>query len=91
MWLKCQVLPGQFSGEFAIRGKLFNNSDFSLFAERNDVKFTDEPSIDKFVDGWLKITVGSQQGDLLLVALPQPSFENGQTITVKRDQVREQI
>lgn len=91
MWLKCQVLPGQFSGEYAIRGKLFNDRDFSLFAETSDVKFTDEPSMDKFVDGWLKVTAGSQQNDLLLIVLPQPSFENGQTITVRKDQVREQI
>jgi hypothetical protein len=89
MWLKCKILPGQFSGEFAIRGRLFNNTEFSLFAEENDVQFDGQPSMDNPIDGWLRVMPGPREGDLLLVGLPKPTFENGQTITVKMGQVRD--
>jgi hypothetical protein len=88
MWLRCQISPGQFSGEYAIRGTLFNGAEFSLFAEKSDVELSGELSMERPIDGWLRVTSGPQEGNLLLVSLPQPSFENGQVITVKKEQVR---
>jgi hypothetical protein len=87
-WLECTILPGQFTGEYAVRGKLFDGTGFSLFAEREDLEFTGEPSFDRPLEGWIRIDVGPQKADLLLVTLPQASFENGQVITVKTNQVR---
>jgi len=87
-WLKCMIFPGQFTGEYAVQGKLFDGTGFSLFAEKEDLEFTREPTFDKAVEGWIRIELGPQKDDLLLVTLPQPSFENGQTITVRTKQVR---
>jgi len=89
MWLKCKVMPGQYSGECAIKGYLFNNNEFSLFADKTDVCFDGELSIDRPIDGWLKVIPGPKKGDLLLVSLPQQAFENGRNIIVKTEQVRE--
>jgi len=87
-WLDCTISPGQFTGEFAVQGKLFDNTTFFLFVEEGDVKFQEKPTPDKPVKGWVRVVPATQKGELLLVTLPQPTFENGQTITVKADQVR---
>lgn len=86
-WLDCTISMGQFTGEFAVQGKLFDNTEFSLFAERENLKFVEEPEQDKSVDGYIRVITGPQKDDLLLVALPQPTFGNGQTVTVKINQV----
>jgi len=88
-WLDCTISPGQFTGEFAIQGKLFDGTGFSMFAEKDDVKFEEEPTWDKHIEGWIRIVLGPRKDDLLLVTLPHPTFENGQTITVKAEQVRD--
>lgn len=87
-WLKCTIFPGQFTGEYAVQGELFDNTGFSLFAEQEDLEFSDEPTFESPVKGWIRIEPGLQKNDLLLVTLPKPTFENGQTITVKMSQVR---
>jgi hypothetical protein len=87
-WLDCTISPGQFTGEFAIQGKLFDGTGFSLFAQESDLRFDEEPTSDKPVKGWIRVKLGPQKDNLLLVTLPQPTFENGQTITVKTNQVR---
>ena len=88
-WLGCTISPGQFTGEYAVRGNLFNGKGFSLFAEKEDLSFTKEPVLDNPVQGWIRIVLGPPKGDLLLVTLPRPTFENGQTITVKTNQLRD--
>lgn len=88
-WLRCTIFPGQFTGEYAVRGNLFDGTGFSLFAEKQDLEFTQEPTLDNPIQGWIHIEVGPLKDDLLLVTLPQPSFENGQVITVKENQVRD--
>ena len=90
-WLRCTIFPGQFSSEYAIQGRLFDNTGFSLFAEKEDLdlEFGGEPTFDKPVEGWIRIEIGPQKDDLLLVTLPHPSFENGQVITVKANQIRD--
>jgi len=86
-WLRCKVSPGQFTGEFAIKGKLHNSADFSLFAPVEYVKVESAPGQDKCVDGTISVNILDSQNDLVLVSLPQPTFENGRTITVKKDQM----
>lgn len=88
-WLQCMVSEGQFSGEFAIQGELFDNTGFSLFVEQEDVWFKEEPVQGKSVQGLVRITALQQKDDLCLVALPQPTMENGWSVTVKRDNVKE--
>jgi hypothetical protein len=89
-WLDCTISPGQFTGEFAVQGKMFDATEFSLFAPKEDLKFTGEPSWDKPVRGFIRVIPGPRKDNLLLVTLPQPTFENGRTITVKADQIRAQ-
>ena len=87
-WLYCTISPGQFTGEYAVQGKLFDNTGFSLFAPKEDLQISEEPTWDKPVEGRIRVMPGAQKGNLLLVTLPQPTFENGQTITVKADSVK---
>jgi len=88
-WLECTISPGQFTGEYAIQGKLFDGTEFSMFAEKEDLKFKEEPTEDKHVAGWIRIVLGPPKDNLLLVRLPQTTFENGQTITVNTNQIRD--
>lgn len=88
-WLSCAVGEGQFSGEYAVKGKLFNSEEFSMFVPQTCVK-TDKPIVgDQYVQGYMKVSVLDQKENLVLVGLPNPSFENGYTITVKKDQLQE--
>ena len=87
-WLKCSISPGQFAGEFAVQGEMFDSTEFSLFAPREALEFSGEPSWDKPVQGFIRVTPGDQKDDMLLVSLPRPTFENGRIITVKKTQVK---
>ena len=86
-WFSCIISPGQFTGEFAVRGELFDGSGFSLFAQREDIRFKEEPSEAKSVEGWIRVSLLDQKEDMLLVSLPQPTLENGQAITVSAARV----
>ena len=85
--LRCQVSPGMFSGEVAVRGMTAGGSEFSLFVPEAFV----EPNLsvvgDQAVDGWVRVEVLLREGALILVRLPGQTFENGQTVTVRDDQV----
>jgi hypothetical protein len=87
-WLRCEISLGQFSGEFGIHGKLHNNASFGLFASEEDLRFDGQPTENTSAEGWLRVVPLAEKGDLLLVGLPQPTLENGQIITVTKDQVR---
>ncbi len=88
-WLKCMVSLGQFPQEYSVRGQLFNGTPFSLFAPVDDVKLEGEKEVarGKWVSGWVRVATGSQKGNCVLVALPQPALENGQIISVKIDDI----
>jgi hypothetical protein len=86
-WLKCNISLGQFSDEYAVSGVLFDNSTFSLFADKEDLKFEREPTQDESTEGWIKIFSGERQNDLVLVTLPKPTLGNGRFITVTASQM----
>ena len=88
-FLDCTIYPGQFTGEYAVQGEMFDSTGFSLFAPKEYLEFKDEPTPDKSVKGFIRVQVGTRKDDLLLVTLPFPTFENGQTITVKTNQVKD--
>lgn len=88
-WLECRISPGQFTGEYAIQGWLFDGTEFSMFAEEEHLRFEEKPSEDNPVVGCIRVVPGPKKGDILLVTLPQPTFENGQTISVKASQIRD--
>ncbi len=85
--LRCQVNRGMFSGELAVRGKTAGGSEFSLFVPEDFVEANRPATGDQTVDGWLRVDVLAREGALILVRLPGQTFENGQTVTVRDDQV----
>lgn len=87
-WLYCTISEGQFTGEYAVQGELFDSTVFSLFAPKEDLQFSEEPTGNKHVEGAIRVTPLGQKDDLMLIALPRPTFENGRTITVKTSQVK---
>lgn len=88
-WLDCSISPGQFTGEFAVQGKLFDNTGFSLFAQKDDLRFKEDPTSEKPVQGSLRVVPLDQKDNLILVALPRPTLENGQSVTVRAENVKE--
>jgi len=87
-WLNCKISQGQFTGEFAVQAEMFDSTVFSLFAPREDLRFSEEPTEDKHVQGSIRVTPLGREGELVLIALPRPTFENGRTITVKASQIK---
>lgn len=86
-WLDCVVSQGQFTGEYAVKAALHDGTEFSLFASEDDVSFHGPPSEDEHVAGRIRVELLSQKENLLLISLPQPTFENGKTVTVGNKQV----
>ena len=89
-WLDCTISMGQFTGEFAVQGRMFNDSEFSLFAQKDELLFDKEPTPKKSIRGKIRVVTLDEKEDLLLVALPRPTLENGRAITVKAEDVRDQ-
>lgn len=85
--LRCQVNRGMFSGEVAVRGKTAGGTEFSLFVPEDFVEANRPTTGDQTVDGWIRVDVLAREGALILVRLPGQTFENGQTVTVRDDQV----
>ena len=87
-WLNCEIGEGQFTGEYAVRGQLSDGTGFSLFAEKKDVDFSAAPTTNKPTKGVIRVLSVDSKDDLVLVMLPRPTFENGQTVTVKKSQIK---
>jgi len=87
-WLNCKISLGQFTGEFAVQGEMFDSTSFSLFAPEEDLRFNEKPTMDRHVQGTIRVMTLEQEGELTLIALPRPTFENGRTITVRANQIK---
>lgn len=87
-WLDCEITQGQFTGEYAVKARMFDETEFSLFVPKDCLKFSEEPSLDKPVNGMVSVSVAGQKDDLVLINLPRPTFENGRSITVKQSQLK---
>jgi len=85
--LQCQVSPGLFNGEVAVRGETADGTGFSLFVSDDFVEYDSPVDAASPVDGWLYAEVLDRKADLLLVQLPGQTFENGRTITVRDSQI----
>ena len=86
-WLRCTVTPGQFTGEYAVRGEQFNGSVFSFFAPEEYVAQAEAVENGRHADAWVRVHVWGQKGNLAVVRLPRESFESGQYVTVPTDQL----
>jgi len=87
-WVDCTISVGQFSDEYGVTGRLFNGKPFSLFAPKNYITFEKPPEKGRPVEGKIRAEVVDEKDDLVLVVLPQQTFENGRVVTVKAEQVR---
>lgn len=85
--LRCRVSAGQFSSEYAVIVRSNEGRDFSLFAQAGEVTFTEQPTGDREVDGWIAVDVVEQDRNLVLIRLPQTTLENGQFLTVQAGQL----
>ena len=88
-WLKCMISLGQFTGEYAVKGVLHDGIEFSLFVSEQDVSVSEPPKENEHVEGLIRIVCLSKKNDLSLISLPQPTFENGQIVTVKTNRIEE--
>ena len=86
-WLRCKILPGQFSGEHGVQGEDANGEGFSLFCPEEFLEYDGEPTFDRPVEGWIQVNVVQRTKDLLLLYLPRRTFGNGPYVTVKKDAV----
>lgn len=87
-WLNCKITSGQFTEEYAVQGELFNEEEFSMFVPKDYVQVDENPAGGKYIDGLMRVNKIGEEGDLVLISLPTSTFENGSTITVKRDQLQ---
>ncbi len=87
-WLGCEISQGQFTGEYAVTARMFDDTEFSLFVPKDCLDFSEEPSVNKSVSGMISVSVAAKKDDLVLVNLPRPTFENGRSITVKESQLK---
>lgn len=85
--LKCRISKGQFSDEYAVQGELYDSTNFSLFLPKGEVLCEKEPGIGEKVEGSITVKPLDSRDNLVLVELPQTTFENGRTITVTKDQL----
>src|SRR5438309_2067463 len=85
--LRCRISAGQFSSEYAVVVRSHDGREFSLFAQTGDVTYSEQPTADREVDGWIKVELLQQDKNLVLVRLPQTTLENGQFLSVRADQL----
>lgn len=86
-FLRCQVSPGMFSGEVAVRGRTADGTEYSLFVSDDFVEYEETAVAVAPVDGWLCVEVLGRESGLMLVRLPGQTFENGQTVTVRDSEI----
>lgn len=85
-WLRCELSVGQFKNEVAVRLQDFAGEAMSLFVPLSTVR-TSKPIGEQWTQGALKVSIlDSDQGHHLIL-LPSQTFSNGQTITVRDDQL----
>ena len=87
LWLRCKISPGQFVDEYAISGSLFDGKGFSLFAQKRDIEFEDEPTDTTTVEGNIRVIQIKRTQQNVIVRLPAATLENGQTIAVSTGSV----
>lgn len=87
-WLRCTLFPGQFSSELAAVVRSAHGREFSLFAPRSELDYSDVPTENRPVEGWLHVRVVASEKNRYVVRLPQTTLENGQYITVSAGSLR---
>jgi len=86
-YLSCEVRRGQFGAEWAVRGVTVSGAGFSFFAPNEYVELDKARSNSEGGLGWIRVEVLEEDEHRALVRLPGQTFENGRTVTVRRDQI----
>jgi hypothetical protein len=86
-WLRCTILPGQFSSEYGATGEDASGGEFGLFVPAEFVEVSPPPTRETFVEGRMRVEEWARKGDLVLVHLPRESLDGRKNITVRADQV----
>lgn len=79
--LRCRASKGQFSDEFAVRGKDYRGEQFSFFAAARFLQPQGDVESGE-VDALLEVVEMDRQRGLVLIRLPGQTFGNGRTVTV---------
>ena len=87
--LQCEATPGQFADELAISGKNHKGVEFSFFCHRQFVETEQEPQGEEAVPAYIRVTELDRDGELVLIRLPGQTLANGQTITVRRQELED--
>ena len=88
-YLYCEVTKGQFSDEWAVQGTTHTGSGFSLFVSGQYVDRDRKYAGSNAGPGWLHVDVLETDENRALVRLPGQTFENGKTVTVTLEQIKE--
>lgn len=86
--LVCHIGRGQFTTEYSVRFRNYENVPLSLFADREFVTHgcyhvTHTPQC----RGWIQVDVLDERDGLVLIALPSETFEMGRFVTVLSTQL----
>jgi len=90
-YLRCQIGPGMFSGEVSVRGVAADGEEFSLFASDALIERDASDAWCEQMEGWLRVEELAREGDRVLIRLPEQTFENGRTITVRDSQLNSSL
>lgn len=90
-WLQCELATGQLQGEVAVRGTDFSGEEFALFAPAGEAQ-ADSGEIERdWKPGLVRVELLDADDGHSLIYLPGQTLENGQTITVRSDQLRTNV
>jgi hypothetical protein len=67
---------------------MFDATEFSLFAPKEDLRFDREPTEKKPEPGSIRVSFVEEKDGFVMVVLPRPTFENGRMVTVKKERVK---
>jgi hypothetical protein len=84
LWLKCSIVPGFWTNEYAVAGRTSDGTSFSLFVPGEFVTTT--PSTH---EGLVRVQLLESKGDVSLVSLPGNPLESASTVNVNRNQLTE--
>ena len=89
-WIECVVVPGQFSGEYAVQIDTYDGKSLILFARDDEVELEGPVGGSGPKRARLAASIVDRSGDLLLVRLPRQTLENGQYVTLKESQIQQE-
>lgn len=82
--IPCRVSRGMFSDERAVLLDLPGEGRVSVLVDERSVKVSRDPGPDEEVDGRLNVYIVAEEGENVVLDLPQPSITGGSRVIVPR-------